>query len=96
MVAGAAGHGRQRQNGPTAHYEHAVGHRYTHLVDVHKMAKARNTGFNAWVQGNLFLGIEEIYVAERRDFLEAFKSYVTNDRLPSRKKASTKLPATTG
>lgn len=59
----------------------AVGQRYTHLVDVHKMAK-QGTGFNAWVQGNLFLGIEEIYVAERRDFLEAFKAYVTNDRLP--------------
>lgn len=59
----------------------AVGNRYTHLVDVHKMAK-QGTGFNAWVQGNLFLGIEEIYVADRRDFLDAFKAYVTNDRLP--------------
>lgn len=64
---------------------HAVGQRYTHLVDVHKMAK-QGTGFNGWVQGNLFLGIEEIYVAERRDFLEAFKAYVTNDRLPLEKK----------
>lgn len=64
---------------------HAVGQRYTHLVDVHKMAK-QGTGFNGWVQGNLFLGVEEIYVAERRDFLEAFKPYVTNDRLPVEKK----------
>lgn len=64
---------------------HAVGQRYTHLVDVHKMAK-QGTGFNGWVQGNLFLGVEEIYVAERRDFLEAFKPYVTNDRLPLEKK----------
>lgn len=63
----------------------AVGHRYTHLVDVHKMAKVGNN-FNGWVQGNLFLGIEEIYVAERRDFLEAFKATVTNDRLPVEKK----------
>lgn len=65
---------------------HAIGNRYTHLVDVHKMAKAGNAGFNGWVQGNLFLGVEEIYVAERRDFLEAFKAYVTNDRLPVEKK----------
>lgn len=64
---------------------HCVGQRYTHLVDVHKMAK-QGTGFNGWIQGNLFLGIEEIYVAERRDFLEAFKAYVTNDRLPLEKK----------
>lgn len=64
---------------------HAIGQRYTHLVDVHKMAK-QGTGFNGWVQGNLFLGVEEIYVADRRDFLEAFKPYVTNDRLPLEKK----------
>lgn len=63
----------------------AIGNRYTHLVDVHKMAKA-GINFNGWVQGNLFVGVEEIYVAERRDFLEAFKAYVTNDRLPVEKK----------
>jgi hypothetical protein len=59
----------------------AMGSRYTHLVDVDKMAR-NGTGFNAWVQGNLFLGIEEIHVADRRNFLEAFKPYVTNARLP--------------
>lgn len=64
---------------------YAVGQRYTHLVDVHKMAKS-GINFNGWVQGNLFVGVEEIYVAERRDFLEAFKAYVTNDRLPVEKK----------
>ena len=63
----------------------AIGQRYTHLVDVHKMAKT-GINFNGWVQGNLFVGVEEIYVAERRDFLEAFKAYVTNDRLPVEKK----------
>ncbi len=63
----------------------AVGNRYTHLVDVQKMAK-QGISFNGWIQGNLFLGLEEIYVAERRDFLEAFKAYVTNDRLPLEKK----------
>lgn len=64
---------------------YAVGSRYTHLVDVHKMAK-QGINFNGWIQGNLFVGVEEIYVADRRDFLEAFKSYVTNDRLPVEKK----------
>jgi hypothetical protein len=49
------------------------------------MAKT-GINFNGWVQGNLFVGVEEIYVAERRDFLEAFKAYVTNDRLPVEKK----------
>lgn len=63
----------------------AIGNRYTHLVDVHKMAK-RGISFNGWITGNLFLGVEEIYVAERRDFLEAFKPYITNDRLGVEKK----------
>lgn len=59
---------------------HAVGHRYTHLVNPEAMAKTGGQ-FNSWVQGNLFCGIEEIYVAKRREFLETFKATVTNDRL---------------
>lgn len=59
---------------------HAVGHRYTHLVNPEAMAKTGGQ-FNAWIQGKLFCGIEEIYVAKRRDFLESFKATVTNDRL---------------
>lgn len=59
---------------------HAIGHRYTMLVNPDSMAKTGNQ-FNKWVQGNLFCGLEEIYVARRRDFLESFKTTVTNDRL---------------
>lgn len=57
-----------------------VGHRYTHLVNPEAMAKTGNQ-FNTWVQGNLFVGVEEIYVNNRRDFLESFKATVTNDRI---------------
>ena len=64
---------------------HGIGHRYTHLANVAKMARG-GANFNAWVQGNLFVGLEEVYVANRRDFLEEFKPYVTNDRLPYEKK----------
>ena len=82
VIQGAEGNGKTfLLNAMT----HAVGERYTHLVDVHKMAKVGNN-FNGWVQGNLFVGIEEIYVAERRDFLEAFKATVTNHRIPVEKK----------
>lgn len=59
---------------------HAIGHRYTHLVNPEAMAKTGGQ-FNSWIEGNLFCGIEEIYVAKRRDFLESFKSTVTNDRI---------------
>lgn len=57
-----------------------IGHRYTHLVNPEAMAKTGNQ-FNSWIQGNLFVGIEEIYVNNRRDFLESFKATVTNDRI---------------
>lgn len=59
---------------------HCVGHRYTHLPNPEEMAKSGNK-FNGWVENNLFIGIEEIYVADRRNFLEAFKATVTNDRI---------------
>lgn len=59
----------------------AVGQCYTHLPNVDDMA--RNGGkFNGWIDRKLFIGMEEIYVSKRRDFLEAFKSTVTNLRLP--------------
>lgn len=63
----------------------AIGQRYTHLPNAHKMAK-KGIDFNAWIQGMLFIGVEEIYVADRRDFLESFKTYVTNDRLSVERK----------
>lgn len=59
---------------------HAVGHRYTHLPDVADMAK-NGAKFNSWLDRKIFIGIEEIYVPHRRDFLEAFKAMVTNDRI---------------
>lgn len=64
---------------------HAVGSRYSHLVNPDAMAKSGNQ-FNGWVQGNLYLGIEEIYVPNKRDFLDSFKATVTNDRVPIERK----------
>jgi hypothetical protein len=58
----------------------AVGNRYTHIPNVDDMAR-NGFKFNAWVSGKLFIGIEEIYVPDRRDFLEAFKTTVTNERV---------------
>lgn len=62
-----------------------VGARYSHLVNPEAMAKTGNQ-FNAWVQGNLYVGFEEIYVQHRRDFLESFKATVTNERVPLERK----------
>ena len=59
---------------------HAIGHRYTHLVNPEAMAKTGNQ-FNSWVQGNLFLGFEEVKVRGCRDFYDSIKTTVTNDRI---------------
>lgn len=57
-----------------------VGSRYSHLVNPDAMAKTGNQ-FNSWIQGNLYVGFEEIYVQQRRDFLESLKATVTNSRV---------------
>lgn len=58
-----------------------IGEQYCYLPDTAKMTR-NGIAFNGWIQGRLFLGMEEIYSANRRDFLEEFKPYVTNERLP--------------
>lgn len=59
---------------------YAVGQRYTHLVNPEAMGKTGNQ-FNSWVQGNLFVGVEEIFVSDQRHILETFKPLVTNTRI---------------
>lgn len=71
---------------------HAIGHRYTHLPNVEDMARNGNK-FNGWILNKLFIGIEEIYVANRRDFLNAFKPTVTNDRIPVESKGIDQITA---
>lgn len=65
--------------------QHAVGERYSHLPNVAKMAR-NGINFNAWIHKRLFVGLEEVYAANRRDFLEEFKPYVTNTRISIERK----------
>lgn len=60
---------------------HCLGEQYCYLPNTAKMTR-NGINFNGWIQGKLFLGMEEVYSANRRDFLEEFKTYVTNLRLP--------------
>lgn len=57
-----------------------MGQQYTHLPNVHKMAK-NGAAFNKWIYRKLFIGVEEIALQHRRDFLEEFKVVITNDRI---------------
>ena len=57
--------------------EHCVGRRYSYRPAVAKMVSGRSN-FNGWLAGKLLIGMEEIYVPNRRAFLEELKPYITN------------------
>lgn len=77
LVQGAEG------NGKTALIRvlsHCVGHRYTHLPNAKEMGES-GAKFNAWLINKLFIGVEEIYVSDRREVSDALKVLITNDRV---------------
>lgn len=78
LLCGAEGNGKTLL---ATVMRYAIGLRYS--VNV-KPTTLKKTGdqFNGYVKGNLFLGIEEIYVGQDSDFLDAFKETVTNDWIP--------------
>lgn len=56
----------------------AVGKRYTHSPKADDI----DNKFNGWMLNKLFIGIEDIYVADhRREVIEALKPMITNDEL---------------
>lgn len=59
---------------------YVLGQEYTHLPNSHKMAKS-GSNFNGWIYRKLFIGVEEIMLSHKRDFLDEFKVVVTNERL---------------
>lgn len=61
--------------------QYAIGESYSHLPNTDKMIR-NGMNFNGWIDGKLFLGLEEVYAANRRDFFEGFKTTVTNRSIP--------------
>jgi len=55
----------------------AVGQRYTHMPNAQDLGNA----FNRWLYEKLFIGVEEVYVSDRREVLDALKPMITNDRI---------------
>ncbi len=68
-------------NGKTLFSEciaNAVGRRYSHLPKATEISSK----FNLWMYGTLFIGVEDIYVPERReDVMEALKPMITGEWL---------------
>lgn len=77
VVQGAQGNGKSLL---VEALSYCMGERYSHLPNAQAMARD-GLKFNSWIQNKLFLGIEEIYVANRREFLEEMKVVITNRRL---------------
>lgn len=53
----------------------AVSRRYSHLPKASELSEK----FNSYLEGNIFIGVEEVNVSEKRETLEVLKDAVTND-----------------
>lgn len=53
---------------------HAVGHQYTHSPKANKLGAQ----FNAYLEGKLFVLVEEVHMRGRADILDALKTLITN------------------
>lgn len=58
----------------------AVGERFTHLPNSHELGEGGGK-FNDWLAGKLFIGIEEIYVSDKREVNDILKVMITNERM---------------
>lgn len=76
LLQGAEGNGKTLFSRCVAY---AVGERYTHWPRADQIAAK----FNAWLEGRLFIGVEDIYLPDDRgEVIEIVKPMVTNDRQP--------------
>ena len=58
--------------------EFSVGKRYSHLPNAEELLKSK---FNWWLFGKMFIGVEEIRVADKWELINVLKPYITNDRV---------------
>lgn len=77
LLQGAEGNGKTLF---TRCIAYAVGDRYTHLPNAKELGEG-GAKFTTWIQNKLFIGVEEIYVSDRREVSEALKVFITNDRI---------------
>jgi hypothetical protein len=68
---------------------HAIGFQYSHLPKASQLTEK----FNGYIEGKLFIGVEEIKIADRREVLEDLKDALTNDRIEIRGMGSEKRMA---
>jgi len=75
LIQGMEGNGKSFLSTAVSH---AIGIRYTHKP----MARNISNHFNAWIVGKLFVNIEEIYVSNNQEKIDALKPIITDSRIP--------------
>jgi hypothetical protein len=55
----------------------AVGWRYAHTPNTNDLVNK----FNSWLLGKLIIGVEEIYISDRKEAIEALKPMITNPKI---------------
>jgi hypothetical protein len=58
----------------------AVGERYSHLPNAQDFT-GNGGKFTGWLEQKLFIGVEEIYAADRREIMDILKPMITNSRI---------------
>jgi primase-polymerase (primpol)-like protein len=59
----------------------AIGDKYTHFPPANEISEK----FNEWLFGKLFIGVEDIYVADhKKEVIEVLKPMITNNKLAKR------------
>ena len=66
---------------------HCVGERYAHMCNAQDLANK----FNSWIEGKLFIGVEEIYISDRRDAIDTLKNLITNRRIEIQAKGQNQI-----
>ncbi len=62
----------------------AIGRRYTHTPNPSDLGNK----FNAWIMEKLFIGVEELHVADRQDLIDALKPMITNELIEGQGKGA--------
>lgn len=83
FIQGVPGNGKSTLSKIVAR---AVGRRYTHSPSANDLSNK----FNVWIEGKLFIFVEDIYIADRHEVLETLKPLITEEIVEVQPKAGDK------
>ncbi len=66
---------------------YCVGYKYRHLPNASDIANK----FNSWIDRKIFIGVEELYVSDKREVSDALKPLITNTRIEIQAKGADQI-----